>query len=140
MAAGLRMSTSVVVTLALHEDLFLGVLGLIVFLADLELWDLDFLVGIVKDVNLASISDEIFISSRLGTVSGTRMASVVTVTPYLFTSCCRRDRPDLLMKGLAFLLSLNSFAVSETQLGIKHHTPLTLRKKNSQQRVIITII
>lgn len=45
MAAGLRMSTSVVVTLALHEDLFLGVLGLIVFLADLELWDLDFLVG-----------------------------------------------------------------------------------------------
>lgn len=45
MAAGLRMSTSVVVTLALHEDLFLGVFGLIVFLADLELWDLDFLVG-----------------------------------------------------------------------------------------------
>lgn len=42
MAAGLRMSTSVLVDLAL-EDLFLGVLGLPVFLAGLELWDLDFL-------------------------------------------------------------------------------------------------
>lgn len=82
MAAGLRMSTSVVVTLALHEDLFLGVFGLIVFLADLELWDLDFLVGFgentwfnyssiniclfffyftIANVNLASVSDQIFI-------------------------------------------------------------------------------
>ena len=42
MAAGLRMSTSVLVDLAL-EDLFLGVFGLPVFLAGLELWDLDFL-------------------------------------------------------------------------------------------------
>lgn len=58
MAAGLRMSTSVVVTLALHEDLFLGVFGLIVFLADLELWDLDFLVGFGKNMwfNHSSIS------------------------------------------------------------------------------------
>lgn len=82
MAAGLRMSTSVVVTLALHEDLFLGVFGLIVFLADLELWDLDFLVGFgentwfnhssinmsffffyftIANVKLASVSDQIFI-------------------------------------------------------------------------------
>lgn len=58
MAAGLRMSTSVVVTLALHEDLFLGVFGLIVFLADLELWDLDFLVGFGENTwfNHASIN------------------------------------------------------------------------------------
>lgn len=42
MAAGLRMSTSVLVDLAL-EDFFLGVFGLPVFLAGLELWDLDFL-------------------------------------------------------------------------------------------------
>lgn len=42
MAAGLRMSTSVLVDLAL-EDLCLGVFGLPVFLAGLELWELDFL-------------------------------------------------------------------------------------------------
>lgn len=42
MAAGLRMSTSVLAVLAL-ADLFLGVFGLPVFLAGLELWDLDFL-------------------------------------------------------------------------------------------------
>lgn len=43
MAAGLRMSTSVLVDLAL-EDFFLGVFGLPVFLAGRELWDLDFLI------------------------------------------------------------------------------------------------
>lgn len=42
MAAGLRMSTSVLVELAL-EDLCLGFFGLPVFLAGLELWELDFL-------------------------------------------------------------------------------------------------
>lgn len=42
MAAGLRMSTSVLVDLAL-EDLRLGVFGPPVFLAGLELWELDFL-------------------------------------------------------------------------------------------------
>lgn len=46
MAAGLKMSTSVVVPLTLREDL---VLGLTVFLADLELRDLDFLVGFVEN-------------------------------------------------------------------------------------------
>lgn len=40
MAAGLRMSTSVLVDLAL-EDVFLGVLGLPVFLVGLELWEVD---------------------------------------------------------------------------------------------------
>lgn len=51
MAAGLRMSTSVLVDLAL-EDVFLGVLGLPVFLVGLELWEVDVrdLVGILKDV------------------------------------------------------------------------------------------
>lgn len=55
MAAGLRMSTSFLLDLAL-EDLFLGVFGLPLFLAGLELWDLDFLdlVGIVKDVSVTS--------------------------------------------------------------------------------------
>lgn len=50
MAAGLRMSTSVLVDLAL-EDLFLGVFGLPVFLAGLELWDLDFLDLVGFEVN-----------------------------------------------------------------------------------------
>lgn len=50
MAAGLRMSTSVLVDLAL-EDLFLGVLGLPVFLAGLELMDLDFLDLVGFEVN-----------------------------------------------------------------------------------------
>lgn len=40
MAAGLRMSTSVLVDLAL-EDVFLGVLGLPVFWVGLELWEVD---------------------------------------------------------------------------------------------------
>lgn len=71
MAAGLRMSTSFLLDLAL-EDLFLGVFGLPLFLAGRELWDLDFLdlVGIVKDVSVTSymMMDDPSISSGLGTV------------------------------------------------------------------------
>lgn len=51
MAAGLRMSTSVLGDLAL-DDLFLVVFGLLVFLAGLVLWDLDFLdfVGLEENI------------------------------------------------------------------------------------------
>lgn len=56
MAAGLRMSTSVLAVLAL-ADLFLGVFGLPVFLAGLELWDLDFLdlVGFEENKSLIQL-------------------------------------------------------------------------------------
>lgn len=56
MAAGLRMSTSVLVVLAL-ADLFLGVFGPPVFLAGLELWDLDFLdlVGFEENKRLIQL-------------------------------------------------------------------------------------
>lgn len=61
MAAGLRMSTSVLVDLAL-EDLFLGVLGLPVFLAGLELMDLDFLDLVGFEVNTIGLQLLVLVS------------------------------------------------------------------------------
>ena len=58
LAAGLKMSPSVLVVLAL-DDLFLGVFRPPVFLAGLELWDLDFLdlAGFEENIrNLLSLS------------------------------------------------------------------------------------
>lgn len=134
MAAGLRMSTSVLVDLAL-EDFFLGVFGLPVFLAGRELWDLDFLilVGMVKDVKVTSnMRDYLPISSGLGTVvSGNWMASAGTVIPHLFMSCCRRNSSDSFMnEGAGLSKPVNSFVASKTQLGFKYNMRWAQRCKS----------